>query len=85
MSILINLLNKYINTYYSPIKIEPTNVKSNTYIDLGKETNDKNPKFKFADNVRISKYKNDFTNGYTPNWSEKAIVIKKFKSTVPST
>ena len=32
MSILINLVNKYNNTYYSPIKIEHIDVKSNTHI-----------------------------------------------------
>ena len=27
----------------------------------------KDPKFKIGDNVRISKYKNIFAKGYTPN------------------
>ena len=35
------------------------------------------------DHVRISKYKNIFAKGYTPNCSEKAFVIKKVKNTVP--
>ena len=39
--------------------------------------NDKNPKFKVRDHVRISKYKNIFAKGYTPNWSEEVFVIKK--------
>ena len=43
------------------------------------------PKFKVGDHVRISKYKNTFAKGYTPNWSEEAFVIKKFKNTVPWT
>ena len=42
----------------------------------------KDPKFKVAEHVRISKYKNIFAKGYTPNWSEKAFVIKKVKNTV---
>ena len=37
----------------------------------------KNPKFKFGDNVRISKYKNIFAKGYTLNWSEEVFIIKK--------
>ena len=45
-------------------------VKNNTYIDFKKEVNDKNPRFKVGDNVRISKYKNIIAKGYTPNWSE---------------
>ena len=35
-------------------------VKENTYIDFEKEVNDKDPKLKVGDNVRISKYKNIF-------------------------
>ena len=30
----------------------------------------RDPKFKIVDIVRISKYKNLFAKGYTPNWSE---------------
>ena len=35
--------------------------------------------------MRISKYKNIFATGYTPNWSEEMFVIKKVKNTVPWT
>ena len=42
----------------------------------------KNPKFKVGNNVRISKYKNIFAKGYTPNWSEEIFVINKIKNTV---
>ena len=52
-------------------------VKSSIYIDCSKEINDKYPKFKIGDIVRISKYKNFFAKGYVPNWSEEAFVIKK--------
>ena len=45
----------------------------------------KNPKFKFGDYVRISKYKNILAKVYTPNWSEKVFVINKIKNTVPWT
>ena len=57
-------------------------VKNNTYIDFKKEVNEKNPKYKVIDHVRISKYKNIFAKGYTPNWSEEVFVIKKVKNTV---
>ena len=46
-------------------------------INYGKEVNDKDPKFLVGDHVRISKYKNIFAKGYTPNWSEEIFVIKK--------
>ena len=47
--------------------MEPIDVKDNTYIDFKKEVNDKDPKFKVGDYVKISKYKNIFAKGYTPN------------------
>ena len=79
---LDDIVNKYDNTYHSIMKMKSANVKSNTYIDSSKEINDKNPKFKIGDNVRISKYKNVFAKGYTPNWSESLFVTKKVKNTV---
>ena len=47
-----------------------------------KKFNDKGAKFKAADHVRISKYKNIFAEGYTPNWSEEVFVVSKIKNTV---
>ena len=67
---LDDIVNKYNNTYHSTIKMKPVDVKSNTYIDSSKEINNKDPKFKIGDIVRISKYKNIFAKGYTPNWPE---------------
>ena len=55
------------------------------FIDFEKEVNDENPKFKFGDRLRISKYKNIFAKGYTENWSEEIFIIKKIKNTVPWT
>ena len=63
--------------------MKPIDVKDNTYIGFKKEVNDKNPKFKVGDHVRISKYKNIFAKGYMPNWSEEIFIIKKIKNTVP--
>ena len=40
--------------------MKPADVKDNTYIDFGKEGNDKDPKFQVGDHVRKSKYKNLF-------------------------
>ena len=77
--------DKYNNTYHTTIKMKPIDVKDNTYINTNKETNDKDSKFKVSDRVRISKYKNIFAKGYTPNWSEEVFVIKKVKNTVPWT
>ena len=82
---LDDIVNEYNNTYHRTIKMKPVDVKDNTYIDFKKEVNDKDPKFKVGDHVRISKYKNIFVKGYTPNWSEKCFVIKKVRNTVPWT
>ena len=65
--------------------MKPIDVKDNTYIDFEKEFNDKDPKFKVRDHVKISKYKNIFAKGYTPNWSEEVFVVSKIKNTVLST
>ena len=76
---LDDIVNEYNNTYHRTIKMKPVDVKDNTYIDFKKEINNKDPKFKVGDHVRISKYKNIFAKGYTPNWSEEVFVIKKLK------
>ena len=59
------------------------NVKDNTYINSGKESNAKNLKFKIGDHVRISNYKHIFGIGYTLNRVDEEFVIQKVKSTVP--
>ena len=65
--------------------MKPVDVKDDRYIDFEKEVNDKHAKFKVGDHVRVSKYKNIFAKGYTPNWSEEVFVIKKLKNTAPWT
>ena len=82
---LDDIADEYSNTYHRTIKMKPFDGKDNTYIDFKKEVNDKDPKFKVSDHVRISRYKNIFANGYTPNWSEEVFVVSKIKNTVPWT
>ena len=82
---LDEIVNKYNNAYHRTIKMTSVEVKPSTYINFSKEINDKNPKFKIGDIIRISKYRNIFAKGYVPNWSEEVFVIKKVKSTVPWT
>ena len=79
---LDDTVDEYNNTYHRTIKVKPVDVKDNTYIDFKKEVNDKDPKFKVGDHVRISKYKNIFAKGYTPNWCEEVFVISKTKNAV---
>ena len=68
-----------------PLKMKPRDVKSDSFAEYNEESNEKDPKFKVGDHVRISKYKKIFTTGYAPNWSEEIFVIKKIKNTVPRT
>ena len=79
---LDDIVDKYSNTYHRTIEMKPVDVKDNTYINFEKEINNKDPKFKVGDYVRISKYKNIFAKGYMPNWSEEVFIISKIKSTV---
>ena len=65
--------------------MKPIDVTSGSYIEYNEDSNKKVPKFKVGDLVRISKYKNIFAKGYTPNWSEKVFVVSKTKNAVPST
>ena len=72
---LDDIVNKYNNTVHRTIKKKPTDVKDNTYVDSiklnsKKEVNNKDPKFKVGDHVRVSKYKNIYVRRYVPNWSE---------------
>ena len=47
---LDDIIDEYNNTYHTTIKMKPTDLKDNTYINT-----DKDPKFKVSDRVRISK------------------------------
>ena len=82
---LDDIVDEYNDTYHTAIKMKPADVKDNTYINADKEINNKDPKFKVGDHVRISKYKSIFAKGYMPNWSEEVFLIKKVKNTVPWT
>ena len=77
---LDDIVNKSNNTYHGTIKMKPVDVKSSTYIDSSKEIDDKDPKFKIGDIVRVSKCKNIFAKVYVPSWSEEVFVITKVKS-----
>ena len=79
---LDDIVSEYNNIYHRTIKMKPTDVKDNTYIDFAKEVNNKDSKFKVGDHLRISKYKNISAKGYVPNWSEEVFVVSKIKNTV---
>ena len=80
--ILDNAVNEYNNTKHNTIKMKPKDVADNkrVYID---EHNKKDSRFKVGDRVRISKFKNIFAKGYTPNWSTEIFIINKINDAVP--
>ena len=84
-NVYIDKLDDIVNEYNRTIKMKPVDVRDDTYIDFKKEVNDKDPKVKVGDHVRISKYKNIFAKGYTTNWSEEVFVISKIENIVPWT
>ena len=73
--VLDDIVNKYNNTVHRTIKMKPVDVTGDSYAEYNENPNKKDPKFKIGDHVRISKYKNIFAKGYTPNWSEEIFVI----------
>ena len=76
---LDDIVDEYNNTYHTTFKMKPIGVKDNTYINNDKKVNDKDPKFKVGDHVRISKYKNIFAKGYTQIGLKKYLLSKKLK------
>ena len=65
--------------------MKPVVDKSDSYDEYNVDSNEEDPKFKAADHVRISKYKNIFAKGYTSNWSEEVFAVSKIKNTFPWT
>ena len=83
--VLDDIVKKYNNTVQRTIKMKPFDVTSDSHAEYNEDSNEKDPKFKVGDRVRISKYKNAFAKGCTPNWSEEVFIVSKIKSTFPWT
>ena len=66
-NVLDDIVDKYNKTYHTTIKMKAIDVKNNNFTEYNEESNEKGPKFKINVHVRISKYKNIFAKGYTPN------------------
>ena len=83
--VLDYIVNKCNKTVHRTIKMKPIDIMSDPYVNYNEDSNKKDHDFKVGEHVRISKYKNVFAKGYTPNWSEKVFVVSKTKNTVPWT
>ena len=81
--VLDDIIKDYNNSIHSSINMKPKDVNDNSFIKNVEEINEKDPEFKMGYHVKISKYKNIFSKGYLPNWSEEIFVINKIQNTVP--
>ena len=79
---LDNFVNKYNNTVHRTIKMKPIDITSDSCAEYNVDSNKKDAKFQVGDHVRISKYKNIFAKGCTPNCSEEVFLVSKIKYTV---
>ena len=80
--VLDDIVDKYNNTVHRTIKTKPIEVTSDSDAEYNEDSNEKDPKFRVGDHVRISKYKNTFPKGYTQNLSEEVFVVSNIKDTV---
>ena len=70
---LNQLVDEYNNTYHCSIGKTPIDADYFAFTE-GIDTNPKAPKFKGVDRVKITKFKNIFSKGYTKNWSKEIFV-----------
>ena len=78
-------MNKLVHEYNSYSRSTGKKPADADYFALTEniETNLKSPKFKLGDRVRITKYENIFSKGYTENWSKEIYVIDSMLKTNP--
>jgi hypothetical protein len=92
INILPEIVEKYNNTKHSTTGYKPSEVGKKNEIKILKQSytniktiDPKKHKFKIGDSVRISKHREAFTKGYTPNWSNEIFKIVKVQFTNPTT
>ena len=61
--VLDYIVDEYNNTYHKTIKMKPIDVKSDSFPEYNEESNEKDPKFKVGNHVRMSKFKHVFAKG----------------------
>ena len=84
-NVLDDIVEKYNGTINKSIGMKPKDVSDDVKTEYVEESNEKSARFSVGDRVRISKFKNIFAKGYTPNWSKEIFVVSKVKNTVPWT
>lgn len=92
LNILATITQDYNNTVHSTTGVKPLQVHhkdekrllDTVYSNL-KIVDPKGAKFKENDFVRISKHREAFAKGYTPNWSNEIFTVYKVQNTNPTT
>lgn len=92
LPLLDKIVSEYNHTTHSTTGFKPVDVNKrnekqilmSAYSHL-KTLDPKNAKFKVGDKVRISKYREAFKKGYTPNWSNEIFRLRKVLFTNPRT
>ena len=51
-----DIANIYNNTYDQTVKVRPIDIKSNSYVEYNIDSNEKYPKFRIGDPIRILKF-----------------------------
>lgn len=92
LNLLPKIVMEYNNRVHNTIGMKPKDVtKKNENLLLKSvynhiKTMDSKPsKFKTGDYVRISKHREAFSKGYTPNWSNEVFKVRKVNFTNPTT
>ena len=75
--VLDDIVDEYNNAHHRTIKMKPIDVGDYSFAEHNEESNEKDPKLKVGDHVRISKFKIIFARGYAPKWSEEVFIVKK--------
>ncbi|KAJ8910542.1 hypothetical protein NQ315_011055 [Exocentrus adspersus] len=75
-----NIKEDIVNELHKPARINFKRLDIYTSKIANKIT-----KFKVGDHVRISKYREAFEKGYTPNWSSEIFIIRKIRLSNPTT
>ena len=76
---LDGIVNKYNNRVHRTIKMKPIDVTSDSYVEYNEDFNDKDPKFKIVDGIRISKYKNVSLKDTVRIGQKKFLLLVKLK------
>ena len=74
-----HIVKNHNTTHHNTIKIKLIDVKSNSYAEFNVGSNQKDPKFKIGDRVRISKYKNILLEDMLLIGQKKFLLLAKLK------